>query len=378
MATGPFGSSISSKFFRQSGVPVIRGANLSADPTTRLSDKNLVFLEPEKAAEFSRSTVHRGDLIFTCWGTINQVGLIDESAGYDTYIISNKQMKLTPDPSLADAEFLYYLFSSPEMQQIILEGSIGSSIPGFNLARLKSLKVALPPLREQTRIALALTTAESLEAALSRAIAKKEAIKRGMMQQLLTGKTRLPGFEDEWRATTFGDTVVIRRGEVFVGREAARGGSVPVIAAGREPATYANRGNRTGPVVTISASGASAGYVAYHRTSIFASDCSTISPCPGFDLRFIYFLLALRQNNIYRAQTGGAQPHVHAKDIYPMEVSLPPTVEEQRAIASVLDDADRQVGVLRARLSKARSMSQGMMEQLLTGRTRLPGKEAAA
>ncbi len=211
MATGPFGSSISSKFFRRSGMPVIRGGNLSADSITRLSDKNLVFLDPEKGAEFTRATVHRGDLIFTCWGTINQVGLIDESAGYDTYIISNKQMKLTPDPSLADAEFLYYLFSSPRMQQIILGGSIGSSIPGFNLTRLKSLKIALPPLREQKQIALALTTIESLEAAFSNGILKKEMIKQSLMQELLTGRRRLSRIPIRaWSNITVVDSVEVR------------------------------------------------------------------------------------------------------------------------------------------------------------------------
>jgi type I restriction enzyme, S subunit len=151
MATGPFGSSIGSRFFRNSGVPVIRGGNLSADSSVRLRDENLVFLDPGKAAEFPRSTVHCGDLIFTCWGTINQVGLIDESSVYDEYVISNKQMKLTPDPSIADSEFLYYFFSAPPMQREILKGSIGSSIPGFNLTRLRSLEITLPPLAQQKR-----------------------------------------------------------------------------------------------------------------------------------------------------------------------------------------------------------------------------------
>jgi type I restriction enzyme, S subunit len=94
MATGPFGSSIGSRFFLSSGVPVIRGGNLSTDSAVRLIDENLVFLSCEKAAEFSRSTVRHGDLVFTSWGTINQIGLIDESASYDEYVISNKQMKL--------------------------------------------------------------------------------------------------------------------------------------------------------------------------------------------------------------------------------------------------------------------------------------------
>src|SRR5262245_7248706 len=103
LATGPFGSSISSRFFRTDGIPVIRGSNLSQDVGTRLVDDDCVFISEEKAEEFSRSIVRHGDLVFTCWGTIDQVGLIDDSAGHSRYVISNKQMKLTPDPARFDS-----------------------------------------------------------------------------------------------------------------------------------------------------------------------------------------------------------------------------------------------------------------------------------
>lgn len=153
LATGPFGSSISSRFFQDHGVPVIRGGNLDNNIGVRLNEDNLVFVSHEKATEFKRSTVRRGDLVFTCWGTINQVGLIDENARYETYIVSNKQMKLTPDTNTADSLFLYYVFSGPEIQQHILGQGIGSSVPGFNLGQLKAINVLLPPLDEQRAIA---------------------------------------------------------------------------------------------------------------------------------------------------------------------------------------------------------------------------------
>ncbi len=153
MATGPFGSSISAKHFVEAGIPVIRGSNLSADVSTRLLDAGLVFVSAEKSAEFQRSTVRRGDLVFTCWGTINQVGLIDSRSKYDSYVVSNKQMKLTVDRTKADARFIYYVFSGPDKQSEILDNGIGSSVPGFNLGQLKRHEVLLPPLSEQMAIA---------------------------------------------------------------------------------------------------------------------------------------------------------------------------------------------------------------------------------
>ncbi len=153
MSTGPFGSAISSKFFREEGVPVIRGRNLSATVSEKIVDERWVYVTPEKAKEHERSLVRDGDLVFTCWGTIDQVGLIDASAPYPEFILSNKQMKLTPDNTKATPLFLYYLFSDPIVQEQILRNDIGSTIPGFNLGQLKAFKIRLPPLAEQKAIA---------------------------------------------------------------------------------------------------------------------------------------------------------------------------------------------------------------------------------
>lgn len=153
LSTGPFGSAISARFFRSSGVPVLRGANLSNDVGTRLSDEGLVFIEPALATKFERSIARRGDLVFTCWGTIDQVGLVDDGAQYDEYVVSNKQMKLTPDRRKADPLYLYYYFSAPEVRESIVSSGIGSSVPGFNLGQLRSMDVLLPPLNEQRAIA---------------------------------------------------------------------------------------------------------------------------------------------------------------------------------------------------------------------------------
>src|SRR5206468_363726 len=121
------------RFFQSTGVPLIRGSNLAADGRTHLVDDGFVFVSEAKAAEMRRSIVREGDLIFTCWGTVNQVGLISDRAAYPRYLISNKQMKLTPDPGKANSSFLFYLFSGAELQRQITNQSIGSSVPGFNL-----------------------------------------------------------------------------------------------------------------------------------------------------------------------------------------------------------------------------------------------------
>lgn len=152
LSTGPFGSAISSKFFTDFGVPVIRGSNLSSDVGVKLIDEGLVFVSFDKAKEFSRSIARRGDLIFTCWGTINQIGIIHDKSKYSEYVVSNKQMKLTVDPRKINPNFLYYVFSSPEKQQEILSNGIGAAVPGFNLGQLKRHKFKFPPLSFQQNV----------------------------------------------------------------------------------------------------------------------------------------------------------------------------------------------------------------------------------
>ena len=148
---GPFGSSISSKYFTEEGVPIIRGSNLK-DDLTRFVSHDFAFVSEEQAKNYPSQHVRGGDLVFTCWGTIGQVGIIPEDGPYPEYIISNKQLKLRVNPEIADSLFVYYYLASREGVEHIRSRAIGSAVPGINLGILKSLTLALPPLVIQQRI----------------------------------------------------------------------------------------------------------------------------------------------------------------------------------------------------------------------------------
>ncbi|MEG4281322.1 restriction endonuclease subunit S [Microcoleus sp. MON1_C1] len=158
---GPFGSSISSKYFVPEGVPVIRGNNLS-DNLKPFVPHGFAFVSEEKAESFKAQQVKGGDLVFTCWGTLGQVALIPKKGPYSTYIISNKQLKLRPNLEICDARFLFYYFASPQMVQHIRSIAIGAAVPGINLGILKSLQVVIPPLPIQRKIAAILSAYDDL------------------------------------------------------------------------------------------------------------------------------------------------------------------------------------------------------------------------
>lgn len=158
---GPFGSKISSKYFVEDGVPVIRGSNLR-DDLTRFVPEGFAFVSEARAQEYRPQHVRGGDLVFTCWGTIGQVGLIPDDGPYPEYIISNKQLKLRVNRDLADPRFCFYYFASPRYVAHVRNRGIGGAVPGINLGILKSLPIALPPLDVQHRIADLLSSYDDL------------------------------------------------------------------------------------------------------------------------------------------------------------------------------------------------------------------------
>ncbi|ENE9286499.1 restriction endonuclease subunit S [Vibrio cholerae] len=147
---GPFGSSLSRKHYVDSGVPVIRGVNLSGDS---FSESDFVFVSKDKALELQRNMAFKGDLVFTQRGTLGQVALIPEDSKYDRYVVSQSQMKLTVNSEIADPYFVYSYFRTTEAKTLIERSAIVGGVPHINLGILKEFKLKLPPLCVQKRVA---------------------------------------------------------------------------------------------------------------------------------------------------------------------------------------------------------------------------------
>lgn len=148
MVGGPFGSNLVSRDYVDSGVPVIRGQNMGE----RWVGGDFVFVSAAKAETLSQNTARPGDLVFTQRGTLGQVSMIPRGR-YDKYVVSQSQMKITPDPSKADVGFLYYLFCSPKQLEYIGNAAIQTGVPHTNLGILRKTPVDIPPLKDQQQIA---------------------------------------------------------------------------------------------------------------------------------------------------------------------------------------------------------------------------------
>ena len=193
IVSGPFGSNISSKFFVDEGVPVIRGNNLTFG-RRRFIDDGFVYLTEEKAQEFRNCEAVADDLVFTAAGTLGQVGLIPQEARFDRYIISNKQLRVRCDRAKVDPLFLFYWFTTEEMRQHIINRNTGCSIPLINLGILRGLPVPVPPLDVQERIASIVSSYDDLIENNRRRMALLEDAARQLYREWFV-RLRFPGHE---------------------------------------------------------------------------------------------------------------------------------------------------------------------------------------
>ena len=139
----------------------------------------------------------------------------------------------------------------------------------------------------------------------------------------------------EWPAVPLGELCEIKKGTAITRKDVVEG-LIPVIAGGQSPSTFHNKANRTGETITVSASGAYAGFVAYFDEPIFASDCSTIKPKDGRLIsKFVFHILKFKQLEVYALQVGMGQPHVYAKDLSSLHIPLPPLDVQCELVAEI-------------------------------------------
>ena len=337
-------------------IPWITPTDISNKKDIYNSEREISFLGLQVIRKLPANT-----LLVTCIASIGKNAILRADGA------CNQQINAIIPSNDYNVDFLYYLIENSK-QYLLGSAGITATLM-ISKKDFSEITFSIPNNPEQTAIATALSDTDALIEKLTNLIEKKKNIKQGTMQELLTGKRRLPGFSGEWEVKKLGEVVDIKKGQLITDNTRVEG-SVPVIAGGKTSAYFHNKANRIGKTITISGSGANAGYVAFHLTPIFASDCSTIEESKKYSIEYIYFFLQLIQECIYKMQTGGAQPHIHPNNLSPIPISLPEK-EEQTAIATVLSDIDAEIEKLESQLSKYQNLKQGMMQTLLTGKIRL-------
>ncbi len=268
----------------------------------------------------------------------------------------------------------------------------GSTFKEITKGTLLNIEIPYLPLSEQRAIAEVLSDVDGLLNALEALIAKKRAIKQATMQQLLTGKMRLPGFSEAWERSILADFGVFQSGSGFpLAFQGHQSGDYPFFKvsdlSGEGNQLFMNRANhyisenvrgklgaiRFKPESIVFAKIGAAIFLERKRllpqescldNNMMAFTLTDDFACPRF---FYYIFLRIELGKLVSTT---ALPALSGQHIGAVSLSLPP-LAEQRAIASVLSDMDAEIAALEQRRDKTRAIKQGMMQQLLTGRMRL-------
>ena len=354
----------------------------------RLVKKNLI--KKVNAPSRAQRIVIVNDILFQTVRPYQKNNLHFEESG--NYIASTGYAVIR---SKIDPSYLYAQLHTYRFVNAVVDLCTGTSYPAINPNVLASIKIPLPSTKaEQTAIATVLKDADTLINQLEQLLIKKRSIKTGAMQELLTGKKRLDGYTDDWISEPLPNVCWFQEGPGLRNWQFTKFG-IKIINVTNLENGYLNL-DRTDRYISseefhrmyehfeidendivVASSGNSYGKVAVVRKKdlplVMNTSVIRFKPLKNLDYDF---LLAFLKSYFFKDQidlliTGGAQPNFGPAHLRKINIKLPKTKEEQKAIATILSDIDHVIFGLEAKLEKYKVMKQGMMQSLLTGKIRL-------
>jgi len=386
--TGPFGSALHAEDYVQSGTPIITVEHLGESCISR---QNLPLVSDEDKKRLSAYTLHTGDIVFSRVGSVDRNAYVTEAE--DGWLFSGRLLRIRVSDTRCISKYLSFFFKDTRIKSKVREIAVGQTMASLNTKLLSSFSVCLPQLSDQQRIAEALSDMDELIASLEKLIAKKKAVKQGAMQELLTGKRRLPGFSGEWKILFLSEIGHFKKG-TGINRADANSGKLPAVRYGE---LYTKHGNYVKEYYShISFDVAQTAVPVTYGAILFAASGETkeeIGKCaaiiddhivyaggdilifvPDKPIHPVFFGTLLNTPEVCKQKAqwgqGDAIVHIHADSLSKIRVTIP-DYEEQTAIAEALLSTDREIDLLETEVTKARQIKQGMMQQLLTGKIRL-------
>lgn len=389
------GTAFSSKFFGDQGPILLTPGNFSLDGGLKFDDRNTKRysgpFEPKAVFEPGSLLVVMTDLTPDC----NLLGKPAIVGGSEPLLHNQRIGKIVLKSSRLRPDFLYWYFLSDRHSKRMKETATGSTVRHSSNASFYGSWIPLPPQTEQRAIAAALSNADAAIAGLERLIAKKRDLKQAAMQQLLSGQTRMPGFSGEWDVKQIGHfTDCAAGGTPNTSFSEYWGGEVPWMSSGelhlKQVVKIQGRITELGlarsaakifpkesVLVGLAGQGKTRGTVAITRIETSTNQSiAAIFPTSQHSSDFLFYVLEAKYEELRELSSGdGGRGGLNLRLIRSVEVPFP-SLREQQAIASVLLDLDAELSLLTTQLEKTRMIKQAMMQELLTGRIRLPIREA--
>lgn len=397
---GPFGSDIPVSCFTSEGVPVLNGHSVSK---IKLIDTFKNYVSKEKAKSLKKAVAQQGDIIVTHRGTIGQISYIPIGSRYKKYVISQSQFRVRLNQDTVNPHFVVSYFLSPKGQSFLLEKKGHTGVPALAqpTTNFRKLCIPLPSLPEQEQIVNAFEDIDDLILSLEKQISKKKAIKQGAMQELLTGKRRLPGFPGGWETLVFGDIFDFIPNNAFTKAQMDDSGKVKNIHYGdilTKYGAYISADSKDIPYIAKEIDLSRFAEKCYLQSGdlviadtaedetvgkaleVIHVDCPVLAgqhtllcrPKVRFAEKFLgYYLNASCYHDQLLPYIVGTKVSSVSKASIAQTKLVVPKYEEQQEISSILSDMDNDITALEEKLAKYRQVKQGMMQQLLTGKIRL-------
>jgi len=366
--------------WKQQGTPIIRIQNLN-DPSAHFNYSQLPVPE--------RNRVATGDLLFAWSGTVGT------SFGARIWhgpegVLNQHIFKVTMDEEHITRRFSLIVFSRVEEDIAKQAHGFKASFLHVKKSDLIKIKLPVPPVYEQRAIATTLSDVDALLEELDRLITKKRDIKQGTVQQLLTGETRLPGFEGEWKTVSLGDIAAFYKGKGLPKSAISTFGEQPCIHYGELFTQYGVKIEKTisrtderfdsflsaandvlMPTSDVTPSGLAKASCVTSDNVILGGDILVIRTDPNrVNGIFLSSIIRNDADQVLRLVTGTTVYHLYGSDMKKFIFSIQ-SLAEQNAIVATFSDMDTEIQALEQRRKKTAELKQGMMWDLLTGRTRL-------
>ena len=328
------------------------------------------------------SLLPAGTLLLCSRATIGEIKIASAP------VSTNQGFKSLVCTDRVHSEFLYHLTLT--FKPRLIRQAIGSTFLEVGKRALASMQVQVPPLREQCAIAEALSDMDGLIESLEGLVAKKRAVKTAAMQQFLSGRTRLPGFSGEWETKCVGDVASVRDEKVLPSCVEASTLCVELDHIGQDSGrltVHSTAESSTSSKYCFIAGDVLFGRLRPYLRKFWYADRSGICTTEIWPLvvdpkqmngGFLYLMVQTeRFMEAASISYGTHMPRADWEVVRNLEISLP-SLGEQGSIVAVFADIDAEIVALEHRLAKVRALKQGTMQQLLTGRIRLPTADAPA
>lgn len=273
-------------------------------------------------------------------------------------ICSAHAMVLEAIPDKVIPEFLPFFMQSDIFMNRAVEISEGSLSPTIKWKILAEQTFKFPNKEKQKQLIKLFQLIEK-NIILSNVLLNSVLIKKTSLMNELVWHNKI-SFKDyvEWKKGKLKDIAYVSKGKSLSSKNVLEG-NYPVIAGGKT-SPYNHNAYTHEKVITVSASGANAGFVSFHPYKIWASDCSVIRPNEDSDILFIYYLLENIQEKIYRLQKGGAQPHVYPRDLETIEIVIPP-LNQQKKIVFILVQIDEEITIIKNKIKSLENIKRNIL-----------------